>query len=417
MTVTNTGLPVVSGTDEQGQSLSTTPGTWTFDDDYLSYTYKWLRCDAAGANCVEIPGVTTPSLVLRTADVGSTIRSEVTALEHVAGSRPASYFTGPLGVNNIVPPTGKMFLIAQCGGYGVTWAQTQTLILQREADMGRLFDAVHIHYGGEGTYLGDANCIAPLDDNQEQWIHDTGHFPVVAWTMNRTLADINAGNADDCIANVADYYAALGFRVMIRAFSEFDLPFLLYHGCGSAFISAWQRIVNIFQAQGATNVGWWWNPEEGVDRECVNASYPGDAYVDWIGSDWYNVCDVGNTQCYSTPLHSGWAEWWELFHYNDTDSQYALWGGTKPFVVGETSAFYDPNAGTTKRGNWFRNIPLKAAEMPNLCGISFYDSDVSIVEGPRANFRVDHPLSIPDVYAGWNQMTADAIWNTVPVTT
>ena len=87
------------------------------------------------------------------------------------------------------------------------------------------------------------------------------------------------------------------------------------NSCGAPFIAAWQRMVNVFKANGASNVGFDWNPEEGVTRSCISSSYPGDAYVDWVGSDWYNVCLVGNTSQWCTPLHSGWAQFGELFNY------------------------------------------------------------------------------------------------------
>lgn len=92
MTVTNTVPPVVSGTPKQGQFLTTTDGTWTFDLDELEYDYRWLRCDAAGDNCVAISGETQNRYQLRSADVGSTIRSEVTATE-IATPPPPD--TGP----------------------------------------------------------------------------------------------------------------------------------------------------------------------------------------------------------------------------------------------------------------------------------------------------------------------------------
>lgn len=81
MTVNNTVPPVVTGTPKQGQTLQTDNGSWTFDLDYLTYAYQWLRCDAAGANCSDIAGATASSYVLQAADIGATVRSEVTATE------------------------------------------------------------------------------------------------------------------------------------------------------------------------------------------------------------------------------------------------------------------------------------------------------------------------------------------------
>jgi len=82
MSVNNTSPPVISGTPQQGQTLTSSEGSWTFDLDYLTYAYQWMRCDTAGDNCIDIGSATNRAYVLQSADVGSTIRVEVTATEH-----------------------------------------------------------------------------------------------------------------------------------------------------------------------------------------------------------------------------------------------------------------------------------------------------------------------------------------------
>jgi len=81
MAVVNVTPPVVSGSARVGQTLTTTNGTWTHSLDYLTYAYQWLRCDALGANCVDISGADTYAYQIQQADVGSTLRSEVTATD------------------------------------------------------------------------------------------------------------------------------------------------------------------------------------------------------------------------------------------------------------------------------------------------------------------------------------------------
>ena len=93
MTVVNVTPPVITGTPRRGSTLTSSQGTWTHDPGtILSYAYQWLRCDAAGANCVDIGGANSTSYLLGVADVGSTIRSEVTATESAAP--PAGTLTG-----------------------------------------------------------------------------------------------------------------------------------------------------------------------------------------------------------------------------------------------------------------------------------------------------------------------------------
>ena len=70
--------PVVSGTSRDGQVLTATAGTWSGTGPF-TYGYEWQRCDAAGNNCVAIPGATGSTYELTAADVGHTVRTGVTA--------------------------------------------------------------------------------------------------------------------------------------------------------------------------------------------------------------------------------------------------------------------------------------------------------------------------------------------------
>jgi len=61
------------------------------------------------------------------------------------------------------------------------------------------------------------------------------------------------------------------------------------------FVTAWRRVVDIFTAEGATNVAWVWNMNTfppppsnwGIDTN-IAAYYPGDGYVNWVGADHYD---------------------------------------------------------------------------------------------------------------------------------
>jgi hypothetical protein len=79
--------PGVTGTAQQGQTLTAMPGTWTAADATLGY--QWQRCDAAGANCADIPGATTSTYAVTPAEVGATLRVVVTAANRF-GSAPAT---------------------------------------------------------------------------------------------------------------------------------------------------------------------------------------------------------------------------------------------------------------------------------------------------------------------------------------
>lgn len=69
--------PAITGTPQQGQTLTASPGTWSADD--ATFGYQWQHCDAAGANCVAIAGATAATYAVTATDVGTTLRVVVTA--------------------------------------------------------------------------------------------------------------------------------------------------------------------------------------------------------------------------------------------------------------------------------------------------------------------------------------------------
>jgi len=74
----NTAEPKISGTAQEGQTLSGSSGTWT-GTGTITYKYQWRRCNAQGNGCSNIGGADSSNYQLRTADVGHTVRVRVTA--------------------------------------------------------------------------------------------------------------------------------------------------------------------------------------------------------------------------------------------------------------------------------------------------------------------------------------------------
>lgn len=89
----NAAPPVVSGTARQGQTLSASSGSWGGTLP-ISYSYRWQRCDNAGAACNGISGTTGETYVLVSADVGHTIRVRVTASNSSGSAQAVSAPTG-----------------------------------------------------------------------------------------------------------------------------------------------------------------------------------------------------------------------------------------------------------------------------------------------------------------------------------
>ena len=84
----NTSLPTISGTAEQGQTLTEQHGSWT--NEPIGYAYQWEGCDTAGNNCTAIAAATGQSYTLAAADVGHTVRVQETASNAGGESSPAT---------------------------------------------------------------------------------------------------------------------------------------------------------------------------------------------------------------------------------------------------------------------------------------------------------------------------------------
>jgi hypothetical protein len=102
----NTVAPTISDTTpETGQTLTANNGTWTGDQPIV-FTHQWLRCNAGGQNCVQIPGATNQTYTVQSADVDNALRVRVTGTNATGSSSAESAATSR--VTAAAPPTGAV---------------------------------------------------------------------------------------------------------------------------------------------------------------------------------------------------------------------------------------------------------------------------------------------------------------------
>lgn len=73
----NTAPPSVTGSATVGSTLTATTGSWSGNP--TSFSYQWLRCDAAGDNCGALASDTEKTYKVAGDDASSTLRVRVTA--------------------------------------------------------------------------------------------------------------------------------------------------------------------------------------------------------------------------------------------------------------------------------------------------------------------------------------------------
>jgi GH25 family lysozyme M1 (1,4-beta-N-acetylmuramidase) len=99
--------PTIVGAPAAGQLLAAESGDWEGGKP-LKFSYRWTRCDAAGANCVAITSATAESYRPTSVDVGHSLKVVATATS-AAGSAtavtPPTATVSPAGTNPAAQPT------------------------------------------------------------------------------------------------------------------------------------------------------------------------------------------------------------------------------------------------------------------------------------------------------------------------
>jgi hypothetical protein len=130
----NVSAPVISGTAQEGQTVTCSTGTWSGTTP-ITYAYKWKR------NGSNIAGATSSSYTLVTADVGQSIKCEVTATNAVSTlsrdsntitpissitDADAQAFITAAAITNPTQQSAINTLVTDLKGYGI-WAKMKAI--------------------------------------------------------------------------------------------------------------------------------------------------------------------------------------------------------------------------------------------------------------------------------------------------
>lgn len=137
------------------------------------------------------------------------------------------------------------------------------------------------------TYVGYGSPF-PID-----WVRkviEANAIPHIAWEPNDGLDVVRD---DEYLRSWARQAAQFDFPIMLRFASEMNGAWSAYFGDPRKYIAKWRLVANVMRAE-APNVVMLWAPFC-MPKENINAYYPGDEFVDWVGVNIYSVyCHNGN---------------------------------------------------------------------------------------------------------------------------
>lgn len=265
----------------------------------------------------------------------------------------------------------------QDGGDGGAWeSSTMTAVHDFESLTGSTGTAkpklVHMFY----PWYANSGCMQfPPGVATAQ---REGYTPMLTWEFSNyqansqsayTYDSILSGAHDACITQMAKGAAATGNPMILRLFHEMNGGWYNWGvnvgtNTPEKHIAAWQHVVDIFRAQGATNVNFAWcpNTRNFADAGPYSSYYPGDGYVDYLCMDGYNWGDANGDP-------------WQSFDtiYRSSYDEIAALPSSDPVIVGEYGSHTTPG----DKAQWIKDVEdiVKSGAYPRLKELTYFNQN------------------------------------------
>src|SRR5690606_20109932 len=168
---------------------------------------------------------------------------------------------------------------------------------------------------------------------------------------------------DTYLATFSGQVKSLNRPVFIRFAHEADNPQYPWSAVGGntadEFKAAWQYVYRYFQNNHVENVVWVWNPWKAA---AVDAYFPGEAYVDWIGVTALNYGSINDD--------GGWYNMGELYR---PFREHAIFRSGIPVMLAEMGSLSSEG----RQSQWFQTaFENMKTTFPEIRAVVFFDAGI-----------------------------------------
>jgi beta-mannanase len=197
------------------------------------------------------------------------------------------------------------------------------------------------------------------------------------------VRSIVQGRCDNYIRSFAQTLKARPERYLLRLAHEMnitDSPWGAgrYGNTPGDYVAMWRRVHDIFTAVGVPNVEWVWSPNNISNPletwNTLDAYYPGDGYVDWIGLSGFNWYQRGGQP---------WRSFTDLYDavLKDLACRFA-----KPQILAEWGSV-DGGTSETSKAAWVSDAYKQILKYPFVRAVIWFN-DYAAGNRSQADFRV-----------------------------
>lgn len=213
--------------------------------------------------------------------------------------------------------------------------------------------------GIDSWFVGSTATSAPVSTMNAA--RAAGAIPMIAWSPQGTLDQIQKGQEDTQIIAMAKSFATYGHPFYLRPFAEFNTNWETYSvgetgNTPQSMYGAWRHVERIFRQYAGSNPLFVWTVGYSGATSWLKTAWPGGSYVNYVGIDAYDWCN-------STSWCPG-----EQYRYS------SILKTVKSFDQGRLAMLAETGTGlnTSAKGTWLANA-LRASMGDGIRALVWFD--------------------------------------------